>query len=274
MDQIRIRELEVFARHGVLPEENRLGQKFLVDVLLYTQTREAGEADDITKSVDYARVCQSITEYMQEHTCKLIEAAAEGIAWMLLLTYERIERLELEIKKPWAPIGLPVEDVSVRIERGWHKAYIALGSNMGDKKAYLDGAIQSLTEREDCRLEAVSDWIETKPYGGVDQDDFLNGAALLRTLLPPHALLEELQRIEKEAGRERKIHWGPRTLDLDILFYDKEILEEEDLLIPHPDLQNRAFVLEPMMQISPYYRHPLTGESIREMWEKLKEKAE
>lgn len=274
MDQIRIRELEVFARHGVLPEENRLGQKFLLDVLIDTETREAGKTDDITKSIDYAKVCRSITDFMQEHTYKLIEAAAEEIAEMLLLTYDKIQSVEIELKKPWAPIGLPVETVSVRIKRGWHKAYIALGSNMGDKKAFLDGALDSIGKIKECQLLAVSDWIETEAYGGVEQDDFLNGVAAVRTILPPYALLEELQRIEKEAGRERKIHWGPRTLDLDILFYDKLIMEEEKLVIPHPDLQNRCFVLDPMMQLAPYYRHPVTGESIKEMWEKLKEKAE
>lgn len=274
MDQIRIRELEVFARHGVLPEENRLGQKFLLDVLIDTETREAGKTDDITQSIDYAKICRSITDFMQEHTYKLIEAAAEEIAEMLLLNYDKIQSVEIELKKPWAPIGLPVETVSVRIKRGWHKAYIALGSNMGDKKAFLDGALDSIGKIKGCQLLAISDWIETEAYGGVEQDDFLNGVAAVRTILPPYALLEELQRIEKEAGRERKIHWGPRTLDLDILFYDKLILEEEKLVIPHPDLQNRCFVLDPMMQLAPYYRHPVTGESIKEMWEKLKEKAE
>ncbi len=269
MDQIRIRELEVFARHGVLPEENRLGQKFLLDVLIDTDTREAGKADDIAKSIDYAKVCRSITDFMQEHTYKLIEAAAEEIAEMLLLTYDRIQNVEIELKKPWAPIGLPVETVSVCIKRGWHMAYIGLGSNMGDKKAYLEGALESIRQIKGCRMEVVSDLIETEAYGGVEQDDFLNGVAALRTILPPEVLLEELQRIEKEAGRERKIHWGPRTLDLDILFYDKLILEEEKLILPHPDLQNRRFVLEPMMQLAPYYRHPVSGESIKEMWSKL-----
>ncbi len=269
MDQIRIRELEVFARHGVLPEENRLGQKFLLDVLIDTDTREAGKADDIAKSIDYAKVCRSITDFMQEHTYKLIEAAAEEIAEMLLLTYDRIQNVEIELKKPWAPIGLPVETVSVCIKRGWHMAYIGLGSNMGNKKVYLEGALESIRQIKGCRIEAVSDLIETEAYGGVEQDDFLNGVAALRTILPPETLLEELQRIEKEAGRERKIHWGPRTLDLDILFYDKLILEEEKLILPHPDLQNRRFVLEPMMQLAPYYRHPVSGESIKEMWSKL-----
>lgn len=269
MDQIRIRELEVFARHGVLPEENRLGQKFLLDVLIDTETREAGKTDDIMKSVDYAKVCRSITDFMQEHTYKLIEAAAEEIAEMLLLSYDKIQRVEIELKKPWAPIGLPVETVSVSIKRGWHMAYIGLGSNMGDRKAYLDGALDKIGKIRGCQLTAVSDWIETEAYGGVEQDDFLNGAAAVRTFLTPQELLKELQRIEKEAGRERKIHWGPRTLDLDILFYDKLISEEENLIIPHPDLQNRTFVLEPMMQLAPYYRHPVSGESIKEMWSKL-----
>ena len=269
MDQIRIKELEVFAKHGVLPEENVLGQKFLVDAIIYTNTRTAGKSDDLKESINYAEVCQCITGFMQEHTYKLIEAVAEEIAHMLLMRFEKIEKIELEIKKPWAPIGLPVENVSVRIQRGWHRAYIAFGSNMGDKKAYLDQALESLEKLDGCIVEKVSDWITTEAYGGVEQDDFLNGAALIRTLLAPHELLNELHKIENAAGRERKVHWGPRTLDLDILFYDKLIMEETDLVIPHPDLENRLFVLDPMMQLSPYYRHPVTGESIAKMREKL-----
>lgn len=95
-------------------------------------------------------------------------------------------------------------------------------------------------------MRQVSELLVTKPYGGVEQEDFLNGCLELETLLTPQELLEELHRIEQEAGRERKIHWGPRTLDLDILFYDKELIETEDLIIPHVDLENRYFVLKPL----------------------------
>ena len=78
-----------------------------------------------------------------------------------------------------------------------------------------------------------------------------------------------MQQLEKQAGRERKIHWGPRTLDLDILFYEDFVSDDPVLTVPHPDLQNRQFVLEPMLELSPYYRHPLSGKTIRDLWQEL-----
>lgn len=102
---------------------------------------------------------------------------------------------------------------------------------MGDTRGYINGAIKKLDENRFCRVVRVSDLIVTKPYGVVEQDDFLNGALLLETLLEPEELLDLIHEIESEAGRERKIHWGPRTLDLDILFYDDIVLDTTDLTI-------------------------------------------
>ena len=98
-----------------------------------------------------------------------------------------------------------------------------------------------------------------------DQDDFLNACLELRTLLPPAELLEELHHIEKEAGRERIIRWGPRTLDLDIILYDDLILEEDSLCIPHVEMHKRKFVLEPLCEIAPYKRHPVYGKTVWEL---------
>lgn len=270
MDTIRIQHLEVFGNHGVYPEENRLGQKFLVNAVLYTDTREAGQKDELACSIHYGEACHKITEFLRGNTYRLIEAAAEHLAEHLLLTTPRLRALELEILKPWAPIGLPLETVSVRICRGWHEACIALGSNLGDRQAYLDGAVEKLRGLERVRGVRVSQFIETEPYGGVEQGDFLNGALVLETLLTPKELLRELNRIEAEAGRERTVHWGPRTLDLDILFYDDFVTEDPELLLPHPDMANRSFVLDPLSELCPYKRHPVTGKTILEMREELK----
>ena len=265
MDKIHIKNLEVFARHGVFPEENVLGQKFVVSAVLYTSTREAGRADDLAKSIHYGEVSRFITEFMEQNTFQLLETAAERLAEELLLNTERLEKIRLEIKKPWAPVGLPLETVSVEIERGWHTAYIALGSNLGDKEANLRLGVEGLRSTRGCRVEAVSDFLVTAPYGGVEQDDFLNGAMKIRTLLTPHELLERLHEIEQEAKRERVVRWGPRTLDLDILLYDDLILDEEDLHIPHIEMYKRDFVLKPLCQIAPYARHPVYNRTVAEL---------
>lgn len=265
MDKIHIKNLEVFARHGVFPEENALGQKFVVSAVLYTSTREAGRADDLAKSIHYGEVSRFITEFMEQNTFQLLETAAERLAEELLLNTEHLEKIRLEIKKPWAPVGLPLETVSVEIERGWHTAYIALGSNLGDKEANLCLGVEGLRSTRGCRVEAVSDFLVTAPYGGVEQDDFLNGAMKIRTLLTPHELLERLHEIEQEAKRERVVRWGPRTLDLDILLYDDLILDEEELHIPHIEMYKRDFVLKPLCQIAPYARHPVYNRTAAEL---------
>lgn len=104
----------------------------------------------------------------------------------------------------------------------------------------------------------------------MEQDEFLNGVCRIRTLLTPEELLTRLHELEQEAGRERLIHWGPRTLDLDILLYDDWVIEEDDFCIPHVDMQNRRFVLEPMAEIAPYKRHPVYGKTMKEMLADLK----
>ncbi|MCI5509779.1 MAG: 2-amino-4-hydroxy-6-hydroxymethyldihydropteridine diphosphokinase [Oliverpabstia sp.] len=265
MDKITIRNLEIFANHGVYPEENVLGQKFVITAVLYTSIRKAGTTDELEHSVNYGEVSHFIKRFVEGHTWKLLESVAEHLAEALLVSFPLVHRVDLEIQKPWAPVGLPLETVSVAISREWHTAYIALGSNMGDKKGYLDFAVEKLQERKDCCVKVVSDYLVTEPYGGVEQDDFLNAALELKTILEPEELLEVLHEIEYEAKRERTIHWGPRTLDLDILLYDDLVLDTPDLHIPHIEMHLRDFVLIPLAQIAPWKRHPLIGKTVDEM---------
>lgn len=274
MDFIQIEDLEVYAGHGVLEEENRNGQLFLISARLYTGLREAGKTDELTSSTHYGEVCHFIHTYMREHTFRLIEAAAENLVREILLAFPLIEKISMELKKPEAPIGLPFKSVSVNIERGWSRVYLGIGSNMGEKQAYIDGALKGLLEKREIRNVRCSKLLVTKPYGGVRQDDFLNGAVELDTLLPPYELLDFLHELEQRAGRERKLHWGPRTLDLDILFYEGFVSDEPALTVPHQDMENRLFVLEPLAELCPYYINPVNQKSVRQMYRELMKKEE
>lgn len=269
MDKIEIKNLEIFANHGVFPEENILGQKFVISATLYTDTRKAGLTDELTASIHYGEVSHMITKFTKEHTYKLLEALAENLCQMLLQELPLLKMITLRVEKPWAPVGLPLETVAVETTRGWHTAYVAFGSNLGDKKKFLDDGIQGLRTTPSCEVEAVSEYLVTEPYGGVEQDEFLNGVLKLRTLLTPEELLDRLHELEAAANRERIIHWGPRTLDLDILFYDNEIIDTPDLHIPHIDMENRDFVLKPMDEIAPYYRHPVLNKTIHQLLNEL-----
>ncbi|MGI6211084.1 MAG: 2-amino-4-hydroxy-6-hydroxymethyldihydropteridine diphosphokinase [Anaerovoracaceae bacterium] len=151
------------------------------------------------------------------------------------------------------------------------KAVIALGSNMGDRRSYLEQAILKMEER--CgKVLARSGVIETKAYGYTEQADFLNMAVLIDTDLPPSELLELLMAIEAELGRVRLIHWGPRTIDLDIIFLEDRIIDTPDLKVPHPDLRNREFVLRPVSEIAPDLLDPVSGKTVLQLLQDLKEK--
>jgi 2-amino-4-hydroxy-6-hydroxymethyldihydropteridine diphosphokinase len=150
-------------------------------------------------------------------------------------------------------------------------AFIALGSNVGNRAAHMELAVRELSRLPHSRLVAASKFIETDPVGMAEPDRFLNGAAALETTLAPEALLAELLRIEKLAGRERHRRWAPRTLDLDLLMYDDRVMQTEELTLPHPRMHERRFVLEPLAEIAPGSVHPVLKKTIGELLRELRE---
>lgn len=141
-----------------------------------------------------------------------------------------------------------------------NQAFISIGSNIGERHLYLTKAIEALNSRVDTTVEKVSSIYETAPVGYTDQADFLNLVISIRTSLSPNHLLAVCQEIEKESGRERTIRWGPRTVDLDILLYNEVNIASEHLVIPHPRMAERAFVLIPLLEIAADVKEPVTGE--------------
>ena len=139
------------------------------------------------------------------------------------------------------------------------KATIGLGSNMGDRFSYLQQALDSLNTVSGVQVHSVSPVYETDPVGGPEQENYLNAVAVLKTVLTPHQLLAETQQIEQEANRQRNERWGPRTLDLDLLAMDSEVVSTEDLDLPHPRAHERGFVLLPWSMLDPDYLLPGYG---------------
>lgn len=144
-------------------------------------------------------------------------------------------------------------------------AFIALGSNLGDRLSYLRRALNGLQREDGIAVVALSRVYETKPMGLTHQPDFYNMVIQVKTRLVPADLLSVCMQIEKENGRLRTLRWGPRTLDLDILLYGSEVIEEPNLIIPHPRMHDRAFVLLPLCDLAPERIHPVLGRPFREL---------
>ena len=270
MDKLYIKDFEVFAYHGVFPEEKTLGQKFLISVTLTLDMREAAITGDLSKSVHYGELCQALELEFKKESYDLIETAGEMLATYVLDNYAMVSQVSIMIKKPWAPILKSLDTVAIEINRGWHEAFIGLGTNMGDRHQNLTEAITAIKNIPGIEVLIQSTIIETEPWGYTDQDVFLNCVLKIRTTLPPHILMSLLLDIEQGLKRERTIHWGPRTIDLDILFYDNLVTDDPHVILPHPRIQDRSFVMESMVEIAPYFVHPLLNKRMIEILESLK----
>jgi len=139
------------------------------------------------------------------------------------------------------------------------RAHLAIGSNLDERRTYLEAGLAAISALPDTSVAAVSHIYETSPLGPIAQPDFLNAVCAIYTLLPPQELLAAMLNIENNYLRQRRIHWGPRTLDLDLLLYGDRIIESDTLILPHPQINDRNFVLVPLCEIEPELIHPQTS---------------
>ncbi len=146
---------------------------------------------------------------------------------------------------------------------GLHWAYISVGSNLGDRLGYCCAGIQALCDDETVQLDMRSPFYETEPLDYTDQGWFLNAAVKISTTLSPLELLARTQAIQKKLGRKDTVRFGPRVLDLDIILYEDWVLQTPQLVIPHPRMHKRRFVLQPVCDIDPFVVHPVIGLNIK-----------
>ncbi|GAA4284674.1 hypothetical protein GCM10022261_22050 [Brevibacterium daeguense] len=298
-DSIRLTGLRAYGRHGVFDHERRDGQEFLVDLEVHADLRTPGRTDELADTVDYGALAAEAVAVITGPAHNLIETVADEIAERCLA---HCASLTVTVHKPHAPIAHEFADASVTVHRSRRAAsgagqeragtaepgdapepaarpeddreptvehpataVVALGSNLGESLQTLRDAAAALDRHPRIRLTAASRVYRTAPVSGVAQPDFLNAAVTVSTTLPPLELLAVCQGIEVAAGRTRTVHWGPRTLDIDLIRYtpsggdpdgpeDEVRYDSEKLRLPHPLAARRAFVLAPWLDLAPNAR--------------------
>lgn len=257
MDRIEISGLRVMTLVGVLPHERESPQPLELDIILEGDLRDAGMSDDLADTAHYGFVAERAAAIARETKDELLERLVHRIAEDAL-TVDRVEAVEIVVRKLRPPIPEDIQYTAVRIRRTRadlqipartsHRAIVALGSNLGDRVGFLKAAVEELGSS----LIAQSQVFETAPVGGPDnQGAYLNMVVAVETSLDPFAMLRRCQRIESLALRQRIVHWGPRTLDVDLLFFDDITIGSPELTIPHPRYAERRFVLTPLSEVAP-----------------------
>jgi len=256
-DRIHLRGVEAFGYHGVLPDEKRDGQPFVVDVVMELDLATAGGSDALDDTVSYAEIAGEVVARITGPSFDLIERLAEVVADDVL-RHRLVDAATVTVHKPQAPVGHPFTDVAVEVHRTRGvPVVVALGANLGDARATLESAVRAVADLPGMRVRAVSPLVETDPVGGPDQPTYLNAVLVGDTTLDPDDLLRRLHEIEADHGRTREVRWGARTLDLDLIQVGtpasgSEVRREEPALtLPHPRAHERGFVLVPWSLADP-----------------------
>jgi dihydroneopterin aldolase / 2-amino-4-hydroxy-6-hydroxymethyldihydropteridine diphosphokinase len=264
--EISIEGLEVYAYHGVLPEEKTLGQPFVFDLTLSLAECAGCRSDRVEDTIDYTEVIDLVTEIATGESYDLLERLAYEVGSRVAERFPVLGSVHVRVRKPRPPIPCALQSVGVSLQLGAGegapsgraaRAYLGLGSNEGDPRAHLRRVVQALERLPGTSVEDVSSVYRTAPVGPVqDQADFFNLVLGLRTRYSPAQLLAACQAFEAGAGRTREVVGGPRPLDLDLLWYEGVESFSPELELPHPRLEERRFVLEPLAEIAPGFVLP------------------
>jgi|GEM_PF-47340 len=259
-DTVRISGVSAMGCHGVYPEEHSTPQRFVVDIAMEVDVRAGWQHDALESTISYGDAARDAVAVITGEHVDLIETLAQRIADRILARGALC--VEVTVHKPDAPVDVPFTDASVTLRRrgplldddaGIRHAVVALGANLGKRRATLDHAIALIREL-DVHVTAVSPFMLTKAQiapGQAPQPDYLNAVLALDTALSPLQLLDELQRIEVRCGRVRHGRWSARRVDIDIIDFAGIDSDYPRLLLPHPRAAWRLFVLEPWARIEP-----------------------
>ncbi len=271
---VRIKDLAVYAYNGVNPEEQALGQMFLICVEMHTNMNDITSDDDIAHTINYSRVSKFISQWMTDHSFQLIERVAYNLCREILLQFEGVKSITLEVKKPHAPIrGMHFDYVSVQKDMAWHEVYLSLGSNVRNCAEIMEKAVEAIGSHPDIRNMVCSESMTSPAYGDEYEGIFLNNAVKIETLLSPDRLHQLIRSIESDLGRDRSKKAGIRTIDIDVLLYDDLVASTVDYVLPYPDFEYRDYTLLPMCDIGPNVYHPVLKKTMKKLKEELMDQA-
>lgn len=270
-DQIHIKDLLLRTIIGINEDERRNRQDVLINITLFADLRPAGISDQIVDAVNYRTITKQLIAMVEASSFFTVEKLAAEIA-TICLADARVEAAQVRVEKPGAlrfarSVGVEIYRTRADLEKRRNRAFIAMGSNI-DAENNLREATRLLAEA--CTLVAVSPVYETVPVGTTDQPNFLNAAALIETELSAAELKHEvLLGIECQLGRVRVADKNaPRTIDLDLALFNTEVLDVDTRHIPDPDIVKYAHIAVPLADLAPQYRHPETGQMLREIAER------
>jgi dihydroneopterin aldolase/2-amino-4-hydroxy-6-hydroxymethyldihydropteridine diphosphokinase len=259
--QLQIKGIECMALIGCNHRERQLKQVVTVDVLL--EFANEPQIDDINATVNYSTVCSLIRQWVEASNFMLLEALAQDLSAKLLDQFSLVQRVNLCLGKPQI-FGQKARKILVKHSKcRQYKVALALGSNLNNPSQQLITAIEFLSAIiSDLR---IAPFYRSTPYGYAEQEDFYNTCISGLCSLSPLALLRKTKSIEKLMGKQELFVNGPRVIDIDIIFYANQVYHELFLQIPHPQSHLRDFVLLPLAQIEPQWRHPQYNSTVLEL---------
>lgn len=265
MDCIKIQQLEVFGHHGCKDDEKINGLNFYIDMNLYGDIESAGIEDDLDGAINYAGICRFVQKFVAENSYNLLETIAEKTTQAVLKEFPRAREMDFAITKLVTPDNVTFKNVTVSIHRGWKKAYLNIGTNGRDE--LINQVIDSLYDDGSLRILTVSNYVQTpfKTLEGIM--NLLHGCLEIETLYSPKQLQNCLRNIENERAINS---CNDGQTEINIVFYDNEIIQDGEIVIPLLDMHKKEYILEPLNQIAPYAIHPILRKTVSQMITELK----